>query len=333
MFLTHTPVHYLCLPDDGSPLCKQMLSSFSTSIAPGTLVNRRKQAEEYVRFSLLYNVPYLHPSITQVCMYSQYLANKFAAPASIKNYLSGAKTWVGEHRGSVHSFLAPQLAQLVKGFVKNSSHVTVRAPPLLPHHIRHICSVLDVSPSAPLALKPALLIGYDCFLRASNLLSPTMLEWGGPHTLLAADIKVTLSGLQVLVRSTKTRPASAACSFYIPRGDFPQFCPVEAWIHYKQTVRPWALGPAFVHINRQPLTPAQVVKILRLALKDHVDICAARVSMHSLRRGATQAAADKGISLHEIQARGTWASPTGMRPYLKSDSTSVKTILASNLAT
>lgn len=114
--------------DDGSTLFTQMVSSYSTAIAPGTAANRKKQAEEYLRFTILYNVPHLSPTVTHVCMYAQRLANKHVAPNSIKNYLSGAKTWVAEHQGSTAAFFAPQLALLVKGFVKKSTHEPSSSP-------------------------------------------------------------------------------------------------------------------------------------------------------------------------------------------------------------
>lgn len=175
-----------------------MLESYSSAIAPGTQLNRRKQAEEFIKFSILHQVDYLHPSVTQACKYAQYLANKLAAPGSIKNYISGARTWLNEHYGSIQGFVAPQLAQLVKGYVKNSSHIPSRAQPLEPHHIKAICKLADFSPSVPLALKPAMLIGYNCFLRESNLTSASLQEWGGPHTLLAADITTVPEGLHPL---------------------------------------------------------------------------------------------------------------------------------------
>lgn len=293
-----------------------MLASYSSSLAPGTLANRRKQAAEYVKFALLYQVPLLAPSPTQVCMFAQRLANLHASPASVKNYISGAKNWIVDHCGSVQGFFAPQLATLLKAFTKKSSHIPSRAAPLQPHHLSAICELIDSSPSAPLAVKPALLIGYACFLRTSNLLSPTMLEWGGPHTLLAKDIRETASGLQVFIRSTKTRSAPQGTTFFVPEVPGSHLCPLQAWTYYKARVRPWALGPAFLHMNRLPITSSQVVKLMRLALKDHTDIIPERVSMHSIRRGATQAAVDQGVPLTEIQATGTWNSPSGMRPYL-----------------
>lgn len=78
--------------DDGTFLFSQMAASYDRALAPGTLANRKKQAEEYIEFAILYKVPVLSPSVTQVCMFAQFLANKHTAPSTIKNYISGAKT-------------------------------------------------------------------------------------------------------------------------------------------------------------------------------------------------------------------------------------------------
>lgn len=265
-------------------------------------------------------------------MFAQHLANKHASPSSLRNYLSGAKTWVIEHQGSPYPFLSSQVSSLVKGFVKNSLHVPTRAEPILPHHMRFLCQSLDAAPSAPLAIKPALLLGYSCFLRTSNLLSNTMLEWGGPHTLLAGEIRELQDGLQVHIRSTKTRSDPLGLNFIIPRSSDPVVCPVLAWSTYRAAIRPWALGPAFVHRDRRPITSSQVVKVMRLILRNHTDIAPGRISMHSLRRGATHAAIDQDVPLQDILVRGTWKSSSGIRPYLPAQSRSVPTVTVSNLA-
>lgn len=76
-----------------------MLKTYSHALALGTYLNRSKQAYTYVKFAVLYNVDYLSPSPTHVCMYAQYLANKFASVSSVKNYMSGARTWILDHGG------------------------------------------------------------------------------------------------------------------------------------------------------------------------------------------------------------------------------------------
>lgn len=264
-------------------------------------------------------------------MYAQRLANKHAAPTSLKNYLSGAKTWIAEHSGNIDAFLSPQLGKLVKGFTKKSNHVPTRAAPLQPHHVQEICRFLDTYPSTSLAIKPAILIGFSCFLRSSNLLSPTMTLWGGPHTLLAGDISISTEGLLVFIRSTKTRSTSQGLTFKIPPSQEPSLCPVAAWRHYVNVVNPWVLGPAFIHSSGFPVTPRQVVGLMRLALQGATDICPSQISMHSLRRGAVHTAVQKGIPIQEIKTRGTWNSDSGLKPYLLSSPRSV-TVPVTNLA-
>lgn len=308
-----------------------MVASYSDSLAPGTVANKRRQAKDYLTFALQYGVNYLSPSITHVCMYAQRLANTHAAPSSIKNYLSGAKSWVEEHQGNIEAFLSTQVAKLVKGFVKSSTHSPSRAVPLASHHIQAICRFLDERPSVSLAIKPAILIGFSCFLRSSNLLSPTMTQWGGPHTLLAGDVSLSSAGLRVLIRSTKTRTRREGVIFHIPTSGDHNFCPVIAWQRYASLLNPWPLGPAFIHANRLPVTSGQVVAMMRLALENAQDIQADKISMHSLRRGAVHTAAEKGIPLQEIRARGTWKTASGMRPYLPQSLRSV-TVPVSNLA-
>lgn len=264
-------------------------------------------------------------------MYSQFLANKHAAPSTIKNYISGARTWIEEHAGNNSAFHSPQFTQLLKGFVKNSTHIPRQAAPLTPRHIQLICRFLDSSSQASLAVKPAILIGYSCFLRGSNLFTSTMLAWAGPHTLLAGDIKHEPDALVVIIRSTKTRSRSQPLAFKLPRGESELTCPLIAWRRYQAALQPYIFGPAFTHSNGLPVTSRQVVAIMRLALRQETDIDPGRVSLHSLRRGATQTSVNLGVPIESIKTQGTWASDSGMKPYLPSHTLKVPTVPVINL--
>lgn len=250
----------------------------------------------------------------------------------MKNYISGARTWIEEHRGINTAFNSPQFGQLIKSFVKKSNHVTIQAPPLTPRHIRLICQFLDNSPSASLAIKPALLIGYSCFLRGSNLFPASMSAWAGPHTLLTGDIRDDNDHLLVIIRSTKTRAGAQAFAFKIPQDSDTLVCPLSAWRRYQHVARPWALGPAFLHANNLPVTGRQVVVLMRLALRHETDIDPRRVTIHSLRRGATHTSVQLGIPIETIETRGTWSSDSGVRPYLPHQSRKVPTVPVINLA-
>lgn len=285
-------------------------------MAPGTLANRLTQARAYITFAVYYGFHPLNPSITSICMYIQFLKNSYAAPTTIKNYLSGARTWIVEHGGNVSSFMSFEYRQLTSGLVKRSSHVPSRAAPLTWEHIRVIAAFMDTTPSIPLSAKPCLLIGFHTFLRSGNLLSPTMSTWGGAHTISARDISVCDQGLRISIRSTKTKSDPTPVTAVIPWQDNPVLCPVSSWMKYQHLINPSILGPAFLTDSGLPLTPRHLIGFMRLALRHCKDINPARVSMHSLRRGAAQAAVAAGHNIEQIKQFGMWKSNSGLAPYL-----------------
>lgn len=294
-----------------------MLDSYASSIAPGTARNRLTQAKAYLKFALLYQVPVLHPSVTQVCMFIQFLTNSFTAPTTVRNYLSGAKTWIIEHGGDDSPFSSLISQQLSRRLSKTSSHVPTRAEPLLWHHVKYIVDFMGTVPNVPLAAKPCILIAFHTFLRASNLLSPSTGIWGGPHTLLAKHLRLSDKGLHVTVLTTKTKSSPVPISTIIPWNNDPVYCPAQAWFRYFTARRPCPVGPAFVTDDHLPLTPRHIVGLMRLALQDVRDINIEKVTLHSLRRGAVHHAKNLGISNERIMERGMWSSKSGLAPYLK----------------
>lgn len=291
-----------------------MIATYSRALAPGTYVNRMKQAHCYITFAVLYGVPYLNPLPVHVCMFSQYLAHKFNSVASVKNYISGARTWVVEHGGNPSVFLGYEQSMMCKALTKDSTHVIKRAFPLSVDHVLKVVAYLDKARNVPLCIKPCILIGFSCYLRSSNLVSPNFSVLGGPHTLLARNVIDCGSVLKVAVSSTKTR--RVPYSLVVPSSNVLQLCPVNAWRYYKAVIAPDLNGPAFLLNSVTPLNAALVVKLMRDALSDDPDINVDEISMHSLRRGAAQQAAKTGCSNSDIMIRGGWASQSGLRPYL-----------------
>lgn len=202
-------------------------------------------------------------------MYTRFLANSYISPATRNNYLSGARSWIAHHCGNIASFNSPEVAAILKKCSKDSQHVPTQAPPLTPSLLRLICKFLDISPSVPLSVKPALLLAYFCFLRASNVVSPSLQTWGGPHTLRVSDIIITPQLLSVYIRSTKMFAAPIPVVIHIRPSSDESVCPLQAWLKYITIVRPCPSGPAFLLDNGQPLTTKPVVQLMRLALASH----------------------------------------------------------------
>lgn len=293
-----------------------MLTSYSSSVSQGTAANRLTQAKTYLTFALHYHFNPLQPTSTNTCMYIQYLKNSFQVPTTVKNYLSRVKTWVAQHGGDLGAFSSFEYSQLASGISKRSQHIPQRAEPLSWDHIQFIINFLESSCEIPLSVKPCILIGFHTFLRSSNLLSPSLSTWGGPITLSVQDLTLPDQGLEVTVRSLKTEMDPTPVKNVIPWSSDSKFCAAKAWLKYVTNSRPWALRPAFLTYDRLPLTARHVVGLMRLALKDAKDLIPSKISMHSLRRGATQSAARLGLSHDQIKERGMWRSDSGMSLYL-----------------
>lgn len=332
MTISFLMLPYNLFPDEPSSLYDQTILSYNQARAPGTVKNKLVQAQLYLKFCLPYIIDFLHPSVLDVAMYTRFLGNSFSSPATIRNYLSGAKAWVGHHLGSVQAFSASEPGDVLKKVSSSLNHVPVRAYPLSPSDIALICEFLDDRPSLPLAIKPCVLLAYASFLRASNLTAPSMSVWSGPHTLKGCDIIDNSEGLCIVVRSTKTRARRAPVFLQVFPAESPALCPVIAWRRYKLIVDPPPFGPAFIYNDTMPLTPRPIVALMRLALSSAGLPYAPRVTMHSLRRGGAQCAAASGASQEQLMDHGTWSSASGLKPYISEDQRIIPRIIAQSLA-
>lgn len=265
-------------------------------------------------------------------MYVRFLAKSFKSPVSTKNYLAGAKTWVQSHVGNTYAFSSPQVHEMVQAILKTSNHGPSPAFPLSPNDLEIICNFIDCHSWIPKCCKAALLISYATFLRASNILSLSVTSWGGPHTLKFNDVCFSPAGLLVIIRSTKTLKAGRPTLLEVRRVPYHPLCPVQAWEDYVHSARPSALGPAFVLAHSVPLTARPLVKIMRTALRHAGCDYYGSVSMHSLRRGAAQAASAAGAQEQDLLLHGTWKSKQVLKNYLKPP-TIVPRLMAKTLAT
>lgn len=297
----------------------------------GTSANRKRQSELYLKFCVLYDVNYLSPSIIDLLMYVQFLKNSFASEVSVKNYISGARTWVLHHKGFVNSFDSIEVKQMFAAVTATSRHVPSPAYPLTAHDIKLVCDYIDSHVGIPLAVKPCILIGYTCFLRACNLLSPSTQVWKGSHTMLASDIMFNTSGLLIYLRSSKTFGVKDSKVLQVYKVDNPKYCPVVAWSQYTARINPCPIGPAFMVDDYSPLLSRNVVDVLNQVLKNSITTNE-RITMHSLRRGGTQTAASKGASNEQLMDHGTWKLAKGLKFYLPRKQNKVPSIIAESLA-
>lgn len=265
-------------------------------------------------------------------MFTQYLANSFSSPASIKNAISGAKTWISNHLGQAKAFDSPSVQELLKKFTKDSNHVPKPALPITEVELDIITRYIDSNPVIDCAVKPCILLSFYCMLRASNVISPSLSQWGGAHTLRVSDIILNQYGLLVIIRSTKTLNSPKPHSIQVLPSQVTHMCPVRAWARYVTAVKPPGNGPAFMLQNHRPLTVGPVVSVIRAALVSAGYVDCNRYSMHSFRRGSVQVAERLGVPHADIMEHGLWRSRSGLDYYTTPVSSVVSQTFARELA-
>ena len=153
---------------------------------------------------LTYDYDHLNPSLPACLLYTQVLANSLKNVRSVKNYLSGAKTFITSAGGSWSNFQSPLISTLLKGIANLSDHVELQAPPLSRVLLFRLCDGLRAWGPDGVVAAAACLFGMATFLWQSNFL-PTGSR-PAPHLIGRGDVLLDAAGLRVHVRTTKTLP-------------------------------------------------------------------------------------------------------------------------------
>lgn len=288
---------------------RRLMEMYDKGLAPGTHRNRKIQAARYIEFMTSHNADPRAPSLYDALQFVRHLFEVLTAPTSIKNALSGARSWISEAGGDAHPLSSPAVRRLIRGGERDTVHVVRQAPPLRPDMLYQVMQILIKAGPATIMPRAALLLGYFTLLRQSNLVSPSPTGWGGPHTLRRRDIQSHHRGLTVTIHSSKTITSRArAITLLVPAIPGSPLCPVQAWRLAEKAYPAKDSAPAFLSSLTRPLDSHNLTKILRLTLSALKTPNSNDYSLHSLRRGAAQTCQALGVPIPAIMAQGSWDS-------------------------
>ena len=281
-----------------------MTASYRAAFAHDTTINKTWQAKIYLSFMMTYNYDCLDPSIPAVLLFTQFLANSYKSPLTVKNYLSGAKSYVTSMGGNTANFTTPILHNLLKGITRLSNHIPAQAPPIPLHFIKALCDALYTLDDNARTIRTAVLMGFTSLLRQSNLL-----ECGAPtrhHLIRRMDVRDEGDTLWLDVNSSKTiiDPARRV-SVPLPRIRSP-YCPVAAWRDYAARSPAPLDAPIFTLPGGIPLTIDRVTFYIRTILAQLGHPAPATVTFHSLRRSGARECARHGATEPDLMLHGTW---------------------------
>ena len=219
-------------------------------------------------FMLAYDFDYVSPSLTSCLLYIQCLANSFKNMTSVRNYLSGAKTFLTAAGGDPAPLSAPLVATVIRGAARLSTHVASPAPPLGRDALLGLCRGLAaLGPDGRVAMA-AVLFGVTTFLRQCNFL-PASTARPGPHLIRRRDIQDSGDALLVKVSSTKTRMiCDGPITLMIAPAPGSPYCPVDACRRAWRAVQAPYHAPLFLLPSTgSPLTRSGLLILVRGVLR------------------------------------------------------------------
>jgi len=244
-------------------------------------------------------------------MYACFLSRTFRSTQSIRNYISGIKTWHKLLNFDTSSFQDIELKLTLQGLDKTMAHLPHPGLPILPHHLSAIKHRLDLSSPFDATIWASIIVSFFAFLRKSNLVPPSISSFNPREQLCRSDFRFVQQGLLIQIQWSKSRQHHDHMHV-IPVSALPQseLCPLWAYCHMLALQPASASSPAFSVIRSGHLVPLtqHVLRQHFRRLVSDIGLNPVDYSFHSLRRGGATVAAMAGIPDSLIRTQGDWRS-------------------------
>ncbi|XP_071124704.1 uncharacterized protein [Mytilus edulis] len=292
-------------------LQKEVKLAKGAAFRPGTYSNLKSQLNAYHIFCVYYKFrPF--PCIKDIlCAYACFLSKSLSSFSSVKNYISGIKTWSHLFGFTVEPFLSTEFKLTLRGLSHKNQHVAVSKLPLLPTHLIDIVRLLNIYDYLDACLWCFLTFAFFGMLRASNLVSRSSTSFNSREQLIRDNVVVSEKGILLLLKWSKTRQnhdythqVSLCCSVE------PSICPARAYKHLVSLIPGDKNAPVFalpVHGKLLPLSRSVLLNRFR-ELIVLVGLDPSVYSFHSLRHGGATLATKAGIPEILLKHHGDWRS-------------------------
>ena len=276
---------------------------------PGTRAYQRCQLSCYLTFCLTHGLDYVDPSEDTLCLYVEYLAQRFTNPKSVTNYLSAIQLFhnlSGVAASNIHGF---QYRTMLRALPLTMRHTPLQRLPIDPRLLAAICRVCDNLSAMGIVLKLAFLVAFFGFLRQSNLAPPSPRTFDPSRHTTRGDVTVQAPGLVIRLKWSKTMQAAGTpVAIPIPAIPGHPLDPVAAYqAMLRQAPTRHPREPLLILPNGRPLCVPQLQQALN-AILSALGQPAHLYSLHSLQRGGSTTSARAGADYIHVKRHGTWAS-------------------------
>lgn len=182
----------------------QCYNSLRNGYRASTLKNIRSQALIYSRFCEFYGLDMFPADSWQLIRYARYVANMVTSAETVNNYISGVRKLHQLAGFPVPGTNDPNLSHMLRAIKFELAHPIKRAVPMTPDLLRDIYRQIDLGSLEDVVCYIALLLGFFMFLRKSNLVPDTKLNFNSEEQLIRKDVRIGPNMVVVQIRWTKT---------------------------------------------------------------------------------------------------------------------------------
>ena len=278
------------------------------SLAQSTWSSYRNAVNGFIKFRMSFDLGSNWPAkLSDIVAYVAYLSIIGRAYSSISLHLS-AIAFVHKLNNWPDPTTTFIITKLKEGCRRSNLSSDNRRPitSVLLSRLISILSAICKSSFETMLFRSVFLLAYFGFLRVSEYACVSK-KSDTSRVLNLCDISFLGSNqVSILIRYSKTDQGGSSITIMLHENQFKDLCPVQALKDYL-SIRPSVQGPLFVHFDTEPLTKAQVNKILKKGVET-LGLPAEDYSSHSFRIGAATSAAIQGVSGDMIKLMGRWTS-------------------------
>ncbi|CAG2201509.1 unnamed protein product [Mytilus edulis] len=245
----------------------------------------------------------------RICVF---LSDNFKNSGSVRNYLSGVKTWAVLLNFDTEEFNSPSLRLTLSGIDKLNANVPNIKLPFEPYHLNCMFEVLDMTSVQDAVMWAVIMTSFYAMLRKSQFANNSRTTFNPKEQLTRGDIQITEEGLIIDIQWSKTSQKHKNIH-HIPlkRVEDCVLCPLLAYSRMVTMLPALPGEPAFGLSDSKgkicAFSKSDIDKIVhKLLVRCGMDT--SQYSFHSFRRGGATCASAAGCTDSEICTIGNWAS-------------------------
>ena len=221
------PCYLSSLPE---ALKTQLKETQRAAFAERTYSNLLIQWRVFLSFCDRYQYPMVPAATETICLFAQFLANRFKSPGSVRNYVNGVRVLHMLMDKPVEAFHSPELKITLRGIARLKQHHPRRASAITPEMLLCMEKHVDRANCVDVVIWAATLLAFFCLLRKSNYVPNLVKKFDSPGSCVAETSLLAQTACWSTLNGRKTIQF-AERSLSIPVIAIPNspICPVRAF--------------------------------------------------------------------------------------------------------